>query len=193
MERFALADGSARVGHVEVAHLSHLLPDGRLLLDDVSFRAGDGSVVALVGPNGAGKTTLMRIIAGDEPAQSGTVTSSGGLAVMRQFAGGVRDDSTVRDLLLSIAAQRLRDAASRLDAAELAMMEHDDEPTQLRYAAALGVPFDRCQYREVKTLSGGEQRSLGCASSRKQDRRRKRPASRTCACGCAAGVPASGR
>ena len=171
------------MGHVEVAHLSHALPDGRVLLDDVSFRAGDGSIVALVGPNGAGKTTLMRIIAGDVPARAGTVTSSGGLGVMRQFVGGIRDETSVRDLLLSIGAQRLRDAAARLDAAELVMMERDDEPAQLRYAAALaewgdaggydfevhadactvaalGVPFDRCQYREVRTLSGGEQKRL---------------------------------
>jgi ATPase subunit of ABC transporter with duplicated ATPase domains len=171
------------VGHVEVAHLSHALPDGRVLLDDVSFRAGDGSVVALVGPNGAGKTTLMRIIAGDLPAQSGTVSSSGGLGAMRQFVGGIRDATSVRELLLSIAPRRLRDAAAQLDAAELVMMERDDEPAQLRYAAALsewgdaggydfevhadactvaalGIPFDRCQYREVKTLSGGEQKRL---------------------------------
>jgi ATPase subunit of ABC transporter with duplicated ATPase domains len=171
------------VGHVEVAHLSHALPDGRVLLDDVSFRAGDGNIVALVGPNGAGKTTLMRVVAGDVPAQSGAVTSSGGLGVMRQFVGGIRDETSVRDLLLSIASQRLRDAAARLDAAELVMMERDDEPAQLRYAAALaewgdaggydfevhadactvaalGIPFDRCQYREVRTLSGGEQKRL---------------------------------
>ena len=171
------------MGHAEVAHLSHALPDGRVLLDDVSFRAGDGSVVALVGPNGAGKTTLMRLVAGDVPAQSGTITTSGGLGVMRQFIGGIRDETTVRDLLLSIAPQRLRDAATRLDAAELAMMERDDEAVQMRYAAALaewgdaggydfevhadsctvaalGVPFDRCQFREVKTLSGGEQKRV---------------------------------
>ncbi len=171
------------MGHVEVAHLSHARPDGRVLLDDVSFRAGDGSVVALVGPNGAGKTTLMRLVSGDVAAQSGTITTSGGLGVMRQFIGGIRDETSVRDLLLSIAAPRLRDAAARLDAAELVMMERDDEPTQLRYAtalaewgdaggydfevhadactvAALGVPFDRCQFREVKTLSGGEQKRL---------------------------------
>jgi ATPase subunit of ABC transporter with duplicated ATPase domains len=168
---------------VEVAHLSHALPDGRVLLDDVSFRAGEGSTVALVGPNGAGKTTLMRLVAGDIPAQSGSVTSSGGLGVMRQFVGGIRDDSSVRDLLLSIAPPRVRDAAARLDAAELVMMERDDEPAQLRYAtalaewgdaggydfevhadactvAALGLPFDRCQYRAVRTLSGGEQKRL---------------------------------
>jgi ATPase subunit of ABC transporter with duplicated ATPase domains len=63
------------------------------------------------------------------------------------------------------------------------MMEHDDERTQLRYAtalsdwgdahgydaevewdkctmAALGVPYDRAQFRAVSTLSGGEQKRL---------------------------------
>jgi ATPase subunit of ABC transporter with duplicated ATPase domains len=171
------------MGHVEAAHLSHALPDGRVLLDDVSFRVGDGIVAALVGPNGAGKTTLVRLASGDLAAQSGTVSSSGGLGVMRQFIGAIRDNSTVRDLLLSIAAPRVRAAAQRLDAAELAMMERDDEPTQMRYAtaltewgdaggyeaevhfdaccvAALGVGYDRCQWREVATLSGGEQKRL---------------------------------
>jgi len=171
------------VGHIEVAHVTHALPDGRVLLDDVSFRVGDGAVAALVGPNGAGKTTLLRLAAGDLAPQTGSVASSGGVGVMRQFVGGIRDQSTVRDLLLSIAAPRVREAAARLDAAELAMMERDDEPTQLRYAsalaewgdaggydaevhwdscctAALGVPYERCRWREVRTLSGGEQKRL---------------------------------
>jgi ATPase subunit of ABC transporter with duplicated ATPase domains len=185
------------MGHIEAAHISHILPDGRVLLDDVSFRVGEGTVAALVGPNGAGKTTLMRLIAGDLAPQSGSVSSSGGIGVMRQFVGGIRDipaggsgrsplrDSTVtvRDLLLSISAPRVREAAARLDAAELAMMERDDEPTQLRYATALaewgdaggyqaevhwdacctvalGVEYERCRWREVATLSGGEQKRL---------------------------------
>ena len=171
------------MGHIEVAHVSHALPDGRVLLDDVSFRVGDGMVAALVGPNGAGKTTLIRLAAGDLDPQSGSVTSSGGVGVMRQFVGGIRDESTVRDLLLSISPPRVREAAARLDAAELAMMERDDEPTQLRYAAALaewgdaggyqaevhwdscctaalGVPYESCRWREVRTLSGGEQKRL---------------------------------
>ncbi len=171
------------MGHVEAAHLSHMLPDGRVLLDDVSFRVGDGLVAALVGPNGAGKTTLLRLVTGDLIPQSGTVTSSGGLGVMRQFVGGIRDESTVRDLLLSVSPQRVRDAAARLDEVELLMMERDDEPTQMRYAralaewgdaggydaevhldaccvAALGVSYDHCRWREVRTLSGGEQKRL---------------------------------
>jgi ATPase subunit of ABC transporter with duplicated ATPase domains len=85
----------------------------------------------------AGKSTLVGLVTGDLRPQSGTVSASGGLGVMRQFVGGIRDDRTVRDLLLSIAPPRVRAAADRLDAAELAMMEGDDEPTQLRYAGAL--------------------------------------------------------
>src|SRR5450631_4538702 len=91
------------VGHVEVAHVQHALPDGRVLLDDASFRVGEGTVAALVGPNGAGKTTLIRLIAGDLTPQSGTVTTSGGLGVMRQFVGSIGDETGVRDLLVSVA------------------------------------------------------------------------------------------
>jgi ATPase subunit of ABC transporter with duplicated ATPase domains len=186
------------VGHVEVAHISHALPDGRALIDDASFRVGEGTTAALVGPNGAGKTTLIRLIAGDVQPQSGTVSFSGGLGIMRQFVGGFRaggsqsgqadtggltGDSTVRDLLISVAPLRLRTAAERLEAAELAMMERDDESTQMRYAAALaewgdaggydaevlwdacclaalGIGYERCRWRELGTLSGGEQKRL---------------------------------
>jgi ATPase subunit of ABC transporter with duplicated ATPase domains len=171
------------VGAIEAAQLAVVLPDGRTLFSEVSFRVGDGAKVALVGANGAGKTTLLRIIADDQSATSGTVTRSGGVGVMRQFVGSVRDGSSVRDLLLSVAPLRVRQAGHELDAAELAMMEHDDEPTQLRYAralaewgdaggydaevmwdvcttAALDLPFERAQWREVRTLSGGEQKRL---------------------------------
>jgi ATPase subunit of ABC transporter with duplicated ATPase domains len=171
------------MGHVEVAHVEYHLPDGRILFDDVSFRVGEGVAAALVGANGAGKTTLLRMISGELRPDSGSVVVSGGLGVMPQFVGSVRDDRTVRDLLVAVAPPAIRDAARAVDAAELAMMESDDEPVQLAYAqaladwaevrgydaevlwdmctmAALGVPFERAQWREVRTLSGGEQKRL---------------------------------
>ena len=46
------------MGHIDVSEVQYWLPDGRILLDDVNFRVGDGMKVALVGPNGSGKTTL---------------------------------------------------------------------------------------------------------------------------------------
>ncbi|HYX61607.1 MAG TPA: ATP-binding cassette domain-containing protein, partial [Streptosporangiaceae bacterium] len=83
----------------------------------------------------------------------------------------------------SVSPPRILQAARRLDEAELAMMERDDERAQLRYAAALaewgeaggyeaevhwdactlaalGIPYDQCRWRDVSTLSGGECKRL---------------------------------
>jgi ATPase subunit of ABC transporter with duplicated ATPase domains len=170
-------------GFLEANGLAHKLDDGRQLYSDASFRVSTGQVVALVGANGAGKTTLLRMLAGELSPVAGGVTVQGGLGVMPQFIGSVRDDRTVRDLLLAVSPPALRAAAEELDGAELAMMDTDDEPTQLRYAtalagwgeaggydaevlwdtvtvAALGVPYDRARFRSVSTLSGGEQKRL---------------------------------
>ncbi|MCB5178610.1 ABC-F family ATP-binding cassette domain-containing protein [Streptomyces antimicrobicus] len=171
------------MGHLEAGHLEYYLPDGRVLLPDVSFRVGEGSVVALVGANGAGKTTLLKLLSGELQPHGGTVTVSGGLGVMSQFVGSVRDESTVRDLLVSVAQPRIREAAKAVDRAEHLIMTVDDEAAQMAYAqalsdwadvqgyeaetlwdvctmAALGVPYERAQFREVRTLSGGEQKRL---------------------------------
>src|SRR5215218_197612 len=94
-----VAPNMRSMGHVDLAGVSYHLADGRVLLDDVSFRVGEGSVVALLGPNGSGKTTLLRIIAGDLMPTSGSVSRSGGLGVMRQFIGSIQNSWTVRDLL----------------------------------------------------------------------------------------------
>ncbi len=103
---------------------------------------------------------------------------------MRQFIGSVQDDTTVRDLLLSVSPPGVRAAGDEVADAELAMMETDDEPTQLRYAHALASWGDVGRLRSrsgvgclhgrgaracrstsantgsVATLSGGEQKRL---------------------------------
>jgi ATPase components of ABC transporters with duplicated ATPase domains len=152
------------MGHVEVSGLRHVLPDGRELFADVSFRVGEGQKVALVGPNGAGKTTLLRMIASDQPVVEGTIVRSGGLGVMRQFlgrpepgrdgssgdggagasapgaggSGGVAGEMTLQDLALSLAPPAVRAAGQRLAAAERALATNPgSERAQLRYAEAL--------------------------------------------------------
>ena len=171
------------MGYVDVTGIRFTLPDGRVLLDDVSFRVGDGAVAALVGENGAGKTTLLRIITGDLTPDAGSVALVGGLGVMRQFIGSVRDDTSVQQFLVDLAPLAVREAWDAVQATELAMMERDDEPTQMAYAgalahwgdvggydvevswdtvtvAAIAVPYEQCKYRELQTLSGGEQKRL---------------------------------
>ena len=163
--------------------IEHSLSDGRVLLSEVSFRVGDGAKVALIGPNGSGKTTLLRMIAGDLEPEIGSVSISGGLGVMRQFIGSVRDESTIRDLLLSVAPKRVRDAAIAIRDAEIKMHETGAEKDQMAFAQAViewgdaggyefeviwdacctetfDKAFDEMSGRLVSTLSGGEQKKL---------------------------------
>lgn len=90
---------------------------------------------------------------------------------------------SIASLLIAVAPQRVREAALELEASELAIMENDDTASQMRYAtalaeyadaggyeqetvwdhctmAALGVPFERARWRDLGTLSGGEQKRL---------------------------------
>jgi sulfate/thiosulfate transport system ATP-binding protein len=46
-------------------------------LDDVSLKVRDGSLTALLGPSGGGKSTLLRVIAGLESPDAGTVEIAG--------------------------------------------------------------------------------------------------------------------
>lgn len=171
------------MGYIDVSSVSLTLPDGRPLLDEATFRVGAGSTSALIGPNGAGKTTLLRIIRGDQAADDGVVTIDGGLGVMDQFVGHGEAGETVHQLLVRVAPERIRVAADALEAAENALIERDEHDTQMAYGsaiaeyadaggyehetvwdqctvAAIGVPYERARYRELTTLSGGEQKRL---------------------------------
>jgi ABC-type multidrug transport system ATPase subunit/pSer/pThr/pTyr-binding forkhead associated (FHA) protein len=48
-------------------------PDGRTLLNEVSFPANERCLLAIIGPSGAGKSTLLGALTGMRPADAGTV------------------------------------------------------------------------------------------------------------------------
>src|ERR1700759_848651 len=70
------------------------------LFQDISFTVSDGDHIGLIGPNGAGKSTLMKVLAGEEDADSGDVAVR-----KRARVGYVRQESvfapgiTVREVL----------------------------------------------------------------------------------------------
>lgn len=61
---------------VELRHLTFGYGE-RVILNDVSLRIPQGKVTALIGPMGSGKTTTLRVIGGQNRAQSGEVLFEG--------------------------------------------------------------------------------------------------------------------
>jgi ATPase subunit of ABC transporter with duplicated ATPase domains len=171
------------MGFIDVSELSYGI-GGHALFHDVSFRVGEGSKVALVGANGTGKTTLLRLIAGDVKPETGTISNSGGIGVMRQFIGSTGGSTTVRDFLLGLAPEPIRVAGMVLNGAERHLAdEPDDAEVAIVYAQAvadwasaggyeaeviwnmccessIGATFESVRDRRVATLSGGEQKRL---------------------------------
>ena len=173
------------MGSIQVSHVGWRRPGGAELLRDVNFSVGSGDRVALVGANGVGKSTLLRLIAGETTATSGTISIDGRLGVMRQLVA--ENDQTVRELMVSLAPQRLQDAAARLARAEQTAA---DEP--MRYATALaewgdahgyeaevfwdacctkavGESFAALERRPLRTFSGGEQKRLALEALLRSD------------------------
>ncbi len=65
---------------VTIEHLTKSYTE-RLLFDDTDFSIQEGEKVGLIGINGTGKSTLLKIVAGLEEPDSGTVTRRRGLDI----------------------------------------------------------------------------------------------------------------
>jgi ATPase subunit of ABC transporter with duplicated ATPase domains len=171
------------MGFIEVADLAYKLAGGRVLFEDVSFRVYSGQHAALVGANGVGKTTLLRIIAREDEPKAGAMRIDGRVLYMRQMIGSISDDTTVRQLLLSLAPERIIRAARDLERSEEAVAVPHEAVADERYATALsawgdaggyetevlwevcttqalGQSMDVAGPRLVRELSGGEQKRV---------------------------------
>lgn len=136
----------------------HYGPDP--VLDGVTFDIRDGDRVSLVGPNGVGKTTLLKILAGREDPDSGTVQMAsaariGFLEQHPEFAPGRTVWDEARDalgdlILLSHEAERI--------AAELS--EADDEQTRQRLARRFDHLQHELQHRDAYNLDHKIERVL---------------------------------
>lgn len=104
---------------------------GIAVLEDVSLKVGRGDKVALIGPNGGGKSTLLRIAAGLERPDAGSVVVEGRVAYLEQAATAPTDRSGGQARKAQLAERLLADAdvylldepTNHLDAAGLAWLE----------------------------------------------------------------------
>ena len=60
-----------------IEHLNKTYADGTEALRDVSVRADDGEILAILGGSGCGKTTLLRLVAGLDQASGGAISVGG--------------------------------------------------------------------------------------------------------------------
>ena len=61
--------------------------DNRRIIDDVSFKVGDGETLAIVGFSGSGKSTILKLICGLLEKDSGEIlTSDGDIAMVFQYS-----------------------------------------------------------------------------------------------------------
>ncbi|GAA4698962.1 ABC transporter ATP-binding protein [Phytohabitans rumicis] len=157
----------------------------RRVLDGVSLTAAPGHRIGLIGENGVGKTTLLRLLAGADEPDGGTVVRPADLgflhqempfdhavtvaAVLDEALREARDDLAALDRLgRALAAggtdqhELLREYGERLDSAERRDAWGADRRAEI-VLAGLGlaaIPHDRT----LGSLSGGQRSRLALAA-----------------------------
>lgn len=149
------------VGGIEVSHVCfRYTADGPLALDDLTFAAEPGELVALVGPSGSGKSTLLRLLLGFEAPQGGSIyydrkdLATLDLGAVRRQIGTVLQNGQLLtgDILHNIIGSSLLTEEDAWEAARMAGVEQDirEMPMGMRTIVSEGGG----------TLSGGQRQRL---------------------------------
>lgn len=144
---------------LEVSHVSKSYP-GLPVLKEASFVVQEGEIVSLLGPSGCGKTTLLRIIAGLESPDTGTVRLDGqdlsSVPAHRRNFGLMFQDYALfphRDVAANIAFGLRMQGRPRAEIAQ-----------RVQEMLSL-VALNGYERRRVIELSGGEQQRVALARS----------------------------
>lgn len=162
------------ISYLQIENLTKSYGD-RLLFGDVTFGINQGDKIGLIAKNGTGKTTLLRIIAGLESPDSGTVTFRSDLRV------GYLDQTPAFDPEMTVLdACMVPDTPSAIIVAEYekALLEGDQsriEKSMQKMEAAGAWNYDERlrqlltrfhitdMYARMGTLSGGQQKRVALA------------------------------
>jgi ATP-binding cassette subfamily F protein 3 len=156
-----------------------------VVLENVSFVINPGDRVGLIGPNGCGKTTLLRIIAGQERPDEGSVQFNPPDLRLGYLEQGLRyaEGDTLGDFLRpgEVAAARVAQLAAALAQAEgaeqaqlmeaysqalgeLEVLERTRAPLHEVEATLAGLGLDGMPLdAPIASLSGGQKTRLGLA------------------------------
>jgi macrolide transport system ATP-binding/permease protein len=158
------------------------------VLDDITFVVNAGERIGIVGPNGVGKSTLLRLLTGQDDADTGTITYAPGIEfgylaqTTPQFYGRTIDDLIMESLgNLRQLEQHMRRLEQRLETAnatELPTLLEDYNTVSTQFQDRGGYDIDykiesifeglRIAYlprtQDVDTLSGGEKARIGMAT-----------------------------
>ena len=129
-------------------HLTKIFTQ-RVLLDDADFSINEGEKIGIIGINGTGKSTLLRIIAGLEEPDQGTVTRGRNITVRYLPQSPVFDEgATVLDAILKNNVNSMNEWSAKSDA--------------LAAINRLGLP-PACE--KVSHLSGGQRKRIALANA----------------------------
>ena len=160
---------------MQVENLTKSFGD-RLLFADVSFGISEGDKTGIVARNGTGKTTLLRILAGKDTPDSGTITCRSGLRVgyleqLPSFAEGatVLDACMLADTPVTRAVRAYRSAlASGSDTAIAEAVHEMDRLDAWDFEDRLAQMLTQLDITDlsapVANLSGGQRKRVALAS-----------------------------
>ncbi len=146
----------------EVKGLCVNSPDGKRILEDVSFNVNNGEVIGLMGDNGSGKTTLLLTLLGLWKPQSGEISLNGRSAATMTMNERCRNFGFI---FQNPNHQIFENTVLREVTFAPANFGEDEKQTENKAMRLLGA-FNLMSYRDRHpfSLSYGEKRRLNLAS-----------------------------
>lgn len=160
---------------LSVKNIAKKLPDGRLLLKNISFEVKKGEFIGILGESGVGKTVLLRCINGLTRPDSGDVIINGygpaqkingkkgkELRNIQRHIGMIFQGSLLVKRV-SVLENVLTGRLGRISPVRSLLYGFTDEEVRVALEALQKVGIKDLAYRRAETLSGGEMQRVAIA------------------------------